>query len=74
MKTRFVALSIDGNTQQEQRHEINQRNGGGLGYIVRCSCGWSFRVPRQNALARAAKVRAAIAAHLRDAFDAAFSK
>lgn len=34
-------------------------------YIIRCSCGWSAMQPRrQNALARAAKLRAAVAHHL----------
>lgn len=36
--------------------------------ILRCSCGWSHQIDRrQNALARAAKVRAAKREHERDA-------
>lgn len=47
------------------KHVITQRDGGGI-YIVACSCGASRQFPRQNALARAAKVRAWIAQHDRD--------
>ena len=28
-----------------------------IGFTLRCRCGWSDFVPRQNALARAAKIR-----------------
>jgi hypothetical protein len=34
-----------------------------IGHLLRCKCGWSHTVPRQNALARAAKVRRAIREH-----------
>lgn len=36
-----------------------------INYTVRCSCGWSRTIAKQNALARAAKVRAAITEHER---------
>lgn len=38
---------------------IASQHAGPAGTVVRCSCGWSRFVPRQNALARAAKVRRA---------------
>jgi uncharacterized protein YecT (DUF1311 family) len=47
------------------KHVITERNGPGS-YIVACSCGARRQFPRQNALARAAKVRAWIAAHDRE--------
>lgn len=34
-------------------------------FLIRCRCGWSDSVRRQNALARAAKIRGAITAHRR---------
>jgi hypothetical protein len=47
------------------RHGFHQRN-----LIIRvtttCACGWSHSVPRQNALARAAKLRKAEYDHLLD--------
>lgn len=37
-------------------------------HVVACSCGWRHsETSRQNALGRAAKMRAAVAAHLRGA-------
>jgi hypothetical protein len=48
------------------KHVITKRSGPGV-YIVSCSCGASRQFPRQNALARAAKVRAWINAHLSSA-------
>jgi acetone carboxylase gamma subunit len=35
-----------------------------MGHMAICSCGWTFSVPRQNAWARAAKIRAAVNKHL----------
>lgn len=45
-------------------HEITQHKNP-IQYVLRCSCGWSFSTSRrQNAWARAAKIRAAVGAHL----------
>lgn len=38
-----------------------------IGHLIRCACGWSQVIPKQNALARAAKVRAACRKHLKEA-------
>jgi len=35
-----------------------------------CSCGWGFQIHKQNALARAAQIRAAIRKHLREMQEA----
>lgn len=46
-------------------HEITVRKSP-IAELVRCSCGWTAQVTRrQNALARAAKVRSAIFHHLK---------
>lgn len=48
-------------------HDITTRRSP-VAIIVRCTCGWSRQFTRhQNALARAARVRAAISEHQRDA-------
>lgn len=47
---------------KEQRHEIAVR-ATPVNTLVQCTCGWSRTVPRQNALARAAKVRRHIREH-----------
>lgn len=48
------------------RHDMTEVRSPGA-VVVRCSCGWSRTVLRaQNALARAAKVRAAWALHARE--------
>jgi hypothetical protein len=47
-------------------HDITERRSP-INIVVRCSCGWSRTFTRkQNALARAAKVRAAVDAHNRE--------
>lgn len=56
---------LDAMTKPPVEHVITKRSGPG-GYIVMCSCGARRQFPRQNALARAAKVRAWIAQHDRD--------
>lgn len=48
-------------------HHLHTRQSPGA-VLLRCTCGWSCQVSRrQNALARAAKVRGAWARHLREA-------
>jgi hypothetical protein len=47
----------------EKRHDIQEREAP-TGYLVLCSCGWSVFVRKQNALARAAKIRTARKTHL----------
>ena len=47
-------------------HEVAER-ATPLHYMAVCTCGWVFQTTRrQNALARAAKIRAAIRQHLSD--------
>lgn len=43
-------------------HQITERRAPGS-FLVRCSCGWSVEIRKQNALARAAKIRRAIREH-----------
>ena len=50
-------------------HRITHRNTLGP-YLVRCSCGWGFQIHKQNVLARAAQIRAAIRKHLREMQEA----
>lgn len=48
-------------------HEITERHSP-VAVILLCSCGWTRQIDkRQNALARAAKVRAAKAEHVSNA-------
>lgn len=44
--------------------DIFQRRGIAGQWQAFCACGWVLTVPRQNALARAAKIKAAIRKHL----------
>ena len=41
-----------------------------VGTNIRCACGWSHQVRRQNAMARAQKVYSAKRAHLQSVIDA----
>ena len=45
-----------------KQHNITQRHAPTC-VLVMCSCGWQRQFKRENALARAAKVRKAIRAH-----------
>jgi hypothetical protein len=47
------------------KHDISKRQTP-IGYQVICICGWSRTFKKQNAWARAAKVRAAVAEHFRE--------
>jgi hypothetical protein len=51
---------------EREEHVINQRRSP-INVLLICSCGWTWSISRQqNALARSAKARAAIKAHLID--------
>lgn len=48
-------------------HLISERRAPAL-ILIKCSCGWNYcESRRQNALARHAKIRAAIRRHLKEA-------
>lgn len=54
-------------THQPITHDIEERRTP-IAILITCSCGWHSQITRrQNALARASKVRAAIRAHLNTA-------
>lgn len=51
------------------KHEITERPTP-INYLVMCTCGWQYQTTRrQNARARASKIRAAIRQHLEHADD-----
>jgi len=46
----------------KREHKLTHRESP-IAVMVFCSCGWTHSEPRRNALARAAKMRAAIRRH-----------